>query len=609
MTGAPQARTDAPVRALIAALPDAVAITDAAGHILEWNRPAAALFGHDASAVSGMLVTQLLAGEEVSLQEVTAAAPEGADSGDKKRVVELLATRGDGSVFQCELSSSSFRVDGENRCVLVFRDIADRSRAQLALQQSEDKYRALALYAPVGIVETDASGKTTFVNRRWTEVTGYTEDDVLRKGWEHGVHPEDLERVRRTASAARASAAPLSMDYRVITKHGEIAWVNGASVRLTDPYGVTTGYLSSIVDVTARKRALAALSASEANFRSLVERAPFGVVVCRARKVVYANRTYLDMLGFSDLTELTGRVLLPAVVHPDALAYATQRERERDAGIVLSPAAIRCVRKDGSEIFIEEASTYIIFDGEHAQVIVARDVTDRERADQARQQLERATLESLREKEVLLKEIHHRVKNNLQMIVSLINLQAAKLDDPATRSVFEETRSRVHAIALLHERLYGSRNLGRIDMADYLAGLASDLGSTNVDPRPIALRVEAEDLYLEMDAAVPIGLIVNELVTNAYKHAFPPRLRQSGQIRVELRREGDTIALAVSDDGIGYPASLDPTHSDTLGLLLISSLSQQLDGETTFEHEGQGARCVVRFPARGTQLSDFPRSR
>lgn len=593
-------QADTRLRALTAALDDAIAITDAEGHILEWNQPAASLFGYEAERAKGMLVTRLLAGDDVSLQDVIASTePSGAS--EEKRVVELLAARLDGTIFQCELSSTTFRVGRENHCVLVFRDVAVRLRAQLALQQSEDKFRALALYAPVGIIETDARGGTVFVNRRWTEITGYTQDEVIRDGWAHFVHPDDVERVSSSAATAFAGGAAVSADYRMFSKQGEIVWVNGASVRLTDPYGTITGYLSSIVDVTSRKRALEALAASEASFRSLVERAPFGVVVCRDRKVVYANRTYLDMLGYEP-TELVGRVLLEAVVHPDSIAYATERERRRDSGVLLTPAPVRCVRKDGSEIFLEGASTVIVFDGAPAEVIVARDVTDRERADLQREQVERATLDSLREKEVLLKEIHHRVKNNLQVIVSLINLQASKLEDPSTRSVFEETRSRVHAIALLHERLYGSKNLGRIDMGDYLAGLASDLSSTNVDARAIELRVEAEELYLEMDAAVPIGLIVNELVTNAYKHAFPRQLRQRGHIRVELKRHAQMIAIVVSDDGIGYPADLDPATSDTLGLLLITSLSKQLEGEATFEQAHSGARCVVRFPARAAQL-------
>ncbi|MDB4989886.1 MAG: putative signal transduction histidine kinase, partial [Myxococcaceae bacterium] len=313
--------------------------------------------------------------------------------------------------------------------------------------------------------------------------------------------------------------------------------------------------------------------------------------------------TYLNMLGYEDLSELSGRRMVESVVHPDSRKLVAEREQAREAGAVLPPTSVLCVRRDGSELFMEGASTAIVFDGLPCHVFVVRDVTDREHAEQVRLTTERATRESLREKEVLLKEIHHRVKNNLQVIVSLINLQASKLEDPATRAAFEETRSRVHAIALLHERLYGSKNLGRIDMRDYLRGLASDLSSANVDARVISLHVEAEDLYFEMDAAVPIGLIVNELVTNAYKHAFPQHFSGGGNVHVALKRDGTDITIVVSDDGIGYPEGLDPDNVDSLGLLLISSLSQQLEGAVSFDARSDGARCVVRFPDRGAHSS------
>ncbi|MDB4987656.1 MAG: signal transduction histidine kinase, partial [Myxococcaceae bacterium] len=488
------------MRALAASLDDAIVIADSRGDILEWNRPASRLFGYEASEVVGVSVGKLIGGEDMPLADIV--APLAADASDLKRQVELLAVRKNGSVFQCELSGSVVRVDAETLWVLIFRDMAERTRAQLALQQSEEKYRALAVHAPVGILEADAAGACTFVNRRWTEITGITYEEALGAGWAMSIHPEDAQNARLAWREASTTGTPFAVDCRYIAKSGRVSWVHGASVPLKDASGVTIGYMASMIDVTERRRTLDALAKSEANFRSLVERAPFGVLVIHSGKISYANDTYLSMLGYENLSELAGRTMLESVVHPDSRKLVAERERAREAGAVLPPTSVLCVRRDGSQLFMEGASTPIVFDGLPCHVFVVRDVTDRERAEQVRLTTERATRESLREKEVLLKEIHHRVKNNLQVIVSLINLQASKLEDPATRAAFEETRSRVHAIALLHERLYGSKNLGRIDMRDYLCGLASDLSSTNVDARVICLHVEAEDLYFEMDAAV-----------------------------------------------------------------------------------------------------------
>ncbi|HEX5660884.1 MAG TPA: PAS domain S-box protein [Polyangiales bacterium] len=476
------------------------------------------------------------------------------------------------------------------------RELAARSQTQQALQRSEEKYRALAVNAPVGIFEATLDGRCTFVNEAWTAITGYTQPEVLERGWDKVVHPDDFARLTEVWTNAIRKDAPFSLDFRYCTKSGQIAWVHGSAVPLKGDHGRVNGLMGTVVDMTERRRTLEALSASEQNFRSLVESAPFGVLVTRELKVVYANASYLKMLGF-ELDELLGESfldLIPGELHELARA----RDQARRAGESLPAIATHVRRKDGSSIALEGDSASMLFDGEPATVSLVRDVTERERVEQVRLLAEHTLRESLREKDVLLKEVHHRVKNNLQVIVSLINLQASKLEDAPVRSVFEETRSRVHAIALLHERLYTSKNLGRIDMRDYLDGLASDLSSTNAGVRAIDLRVEADELYLIMDQAVPIGLIVNELVTNSYKHAFPLALRRGGRIEIALERVGKDLQIVVQDDGVGYPANLDPDTADSLGLLLISSLSRQLEADLSFDHRSDGARCVIRFPDR-----------
>ncbi|HEY6878075.1 MAG TPA: PAS domain S-box protein [Polyangiales bacterium] len=477
------------------------------------------------------------------------------------------------------------------------REYAARYQAQLALQRSEEKYRALAIHAPVGIFEATLDGRCTFVNQRWTEITGYRQEEALGRGWDKAVHPDDFARLTKIWSQAIGKGQPFSLDFRYRTKNNQVAWVHGAAVPLAGDDGRVASLMGTVVDMTEQRRTLEALSKSEQNFRSLVERAPFGVLVTRQLEIVYANRAYLEIMGYDDLSEVTGKDFLSSL-QPESRAVVQDRERARAAGEHTPPVTVRALRRDGSSISIEGDSAAMLFDGAKATVSVVRDVTERERSEQVRLLAEHTLRESLREKDALLKEIHHRVKNNLQVIVSLINLQASKLGDASTRAVFEETRSRVHAIALLHERLYGSKNIGRIDMRDYLDGLASDLSSSNVSAAPVELRVKADELYLEMDAAVPIGLIVNELVTNAYKHAFPGPIRRPGRIEITLERVGQELQIVVQDNGVGYPHALDPDTADSLGLLLISSLSRQLDGELRFEQRPDGARCVVRFPDR-----------
>ena len=470
----------------------------------------------------------------------------------------------------------------------------ERARSPQALARSAEKFRTLALHAPVGIFEASPSGECVFVNHKWMELTELTMAEALGYGWAASIHPDDRERVTREWAAITDRGQPFSTDYRFLAKSGKVSWVEGSSVPLRDADGTLTDYLGTLVDVTERKRAMDALEKSERNFRALVERAPFGVMVLRAGKIVYVNAEQARMLGYEE-GELAGKEVLSTLVHPAARALTLERLRALEAGSVLPPLPVTCLRKDGSELVVEGTTSSIVFDGQDAQVAVVRDVTEQQHTEQVRLLAERALRESLREKEVLLKEMQHRVKNNLQVIVSLVNLQASKVADEATREAFEETRARVHAIALLHERLYRSKNIGRIDMRDYLRGLANDLSST-AQLSHIEVGVDAEEVYWEMDSAVPIGLVVNELVTNSFKHAFGGAGRENGRIEIALTRFQGECTVTVRDNGSGYPSDFDVDSHDTLGLLLITSLSRQLGGNVVFTSEGGGARAIVRFP-------------
>jgi predicted ATPase/two-component sensor histidine kinase len=215
-------------------------------------------------------------------------------------------------------------------------------------------------------------------------------------------------------------------------------------------------------------------------------------------------------------------------------------------------------------------------------------------ASQAAMSLQNA---ALGEKEALLKEVHHRVKNNLQLITSLLNLQAARVADPAVAELFADSRNRVRAMALVHENLYRAGNLSSIPMARHLQSLCSHLNGAYGSPaHHVRLAVEVDDLHLEMDRAVPCGLIVNELVSNALKHAFPAG--GTGTVRVALRAEATgRLTLEVADDGIGLPAELDIARSDTLGLRLVGDLAEQLHGRVVVSREG-GTTVAVSFADR-----------
>jgi len=193
---------------------------------------------------------------------------------------------------------------------------------------------------------------------------------------------------------------------------------------------------------------------------------------------------------------------------------------------------------------------------------------------------------SLKEKEVLLKEIHHRVKNNLQIISSLLYLQSKNIKDQEALGIFRDSQNRVKSMALIHEKLYRSEDLARIDFAEYVRSLTNSLfGSYGVNSDAIKLKVNVDDFSLGLDTAIPCGLVINELVSNSFKYAFPDG--RGGEIRIDLHTDNDgRLALIVSDNGVGLPEGLDFRNTGSLGLQLVNTLVNQLDGTVELDRSG-----------------------
>jgi two-component sensor histidine kinase len=209
---------------------------------------------------------------------------------------------------------------------------------------------------------------------------------------------------------------------------------------------------------------------------------------------------------------------------------------------------------------------------------------------------ERERIETLlREKEVLLKEIHHRVKNNMQIISSLLNMQAQRTADPAFRAMVHACQNRIRSMSLVHEKMYRSPDLARIDFADYVRSLISELAhSSGAESDRIRLDFSLEPIFLDIQQAMPCGLLACELASNAFKHAFPAG--RSGALRMAFRRKPpSSFELVVGDDGIGIPAGLDMSRADTFGMEIISLLVKQLNGAIE-RRDAAGTEFRVAFP-------------
>lgn len=230
-----------------------------------------------------------------------------------------------------------------------------------------------------------------------------------------------------------------------------------------------------------------------------------------------------------------------------------------------------------------------------AEEIIAlrRRVADLEKLESARRKAEEMLRESLREKETLMQEIHHRVKNNLAVVSSLIKLQSRHVDDERYMEMFEESVSRIHTMASVHEKLYRSEDSSKIIFSDYIRDMAKQIYDSHRPGCGIRLTTDIEKMVLSIDAAVPCGLILNELITNSIKYAFPQG--REGEIRVALHTAKDNaVEFTVADNGIGIPENIDPAAAGSLGLTLVNALVKQLRGELEVRR-GTGTEFRIRF--------------
>jgi two-component sensor histidine kinase len=227
---------------------------------------------------------------------------------------------------------------------------------------------------------------------------------------------------------------------------------------------------------------------------------------------------------------------------------------------------------------------------------IAYDITESKRAEEAIRASAEQVQASLREKEVLLEEIHHRVKNNLQVVSSLLRLQSAHVQDPAALEMFSESRNRIQSMALVHEKLYQSADLSRVDFAEYVQSLTNLLVSSyRTRAAAVTLRVTVENVLLGIDVAVPLGLLINELVSNCLKYAFPHG--RGGEVRVELRSiAAGSNLLVVADDGIGLPPGTDFRKTESLGMQLVCGLTEQLGGSIELVGD-RGTEFHITFPS------------
>ena len=380
------------------------------------------------------------------------------------------------------------------------------------------------------------------------------------------------------------------------------------------PNGAVVGAAKTVRDITQRKRTEELLKKGRAQLATFVEHAIAGIAMFdRDMRYLAHSQSWLRLIE-SNGKDLLGRCHYEA--HPNLPEHVRAAHRAGLAGVVSDYREDHWVDRFGAEHW-ERWSVMPWYDesGSIGGIIVSiEDFTDLKQGESEREKLlgelrdVNAALEqrvrvrteelsgALKEREVLLQEMHHRVKNNLQVVSSLIRMQMRQLPAGAGHDALEDCQTRIQAIALIHERLYRTKNYASIEISEYVAEMAeSVLHASGLAANTVALKLEIEPVALPIDRAIPCGLIFNELVGNALKHAFPDG--RCGTVQVRVRRTGpDCVRIGVSDDGIGMPEGADTAASKSLGLQLVRTLARQINGQLQIRI-GAGTHIEIEFPA------------
>ncbi len=510
-----------------------------------------------------------------------------ARSSDVVRYERVPLSTIDGRQIEVEIVANRYSVGNLQVIQLNVRDVTRRNQALAKLQESESRFRMFVeSVRDYAFVQMDLRGRITSWNPGAERLLGYTEAEILGKPTEVLFTPVDIARgeVARELNTTRETGRAEDERWHV-RKDGSRFFASGVATSIRDEDGTLRGFAKVMRDITDRKKAEKQLKQQG----ELLELAQDLIIVHRwGGTITFWNRAAADHYGWSrEEAEGSNIHLLLDTTFPKPLA-------EIEAEILAEgrwEGELLHKRSDGTRITVWSRWS-LQTDSEGAPVSVLEinsDITDRKRADEQ-------VRSSLREKEVLLKEIHHRVKNNLQIIASLLNMQAEFVTDRNARVMLEEMNTRVRSIAAIHEMLYSAPDLSQINFGGYLNLLTRDISSVySLAGGQVVAEVNASPVSLDITQAVPCGLIVSELLTNAFKHAF--RAGERGSLRVAFDRNDHECVLEVSDNGAGLPAGLNPASSQSMGFQLVMLLVQQIKGSLEVGREG-GTRFSIRFPEK-----------
>ncbi len=574
-------------RRLHETMTDALVFVDMTGNIAEVNQSFMDMLGYSMEELSGL-----------TYQDLT---PEKWHSFESNIINDQIMVRGfsdvyekeyirkDGTVFPVELRTFLVKDDEGHPSELwaIVRDITDRKLIEDKLSESNQLLSGILDHTHMMAVFLDPRFNFIWVNRAYAETCGFDPSSFPGKNhfelYPHEENKAIFQRVVDTGESYFVAAKPFVFPDQ--PERGVTYW-DWSLMPILDS-GKVTGLVFTLSEVTDRINAEATLRESEARFSSAFEFAPIGVaLVSTGGAFIKTNKALCNLLGYT--AEEMPRLSFQEITHPDDLeedlAYVRQMlEGEIDTYRMEK----RYFGKGGNLIWVLLSVSLVRGDEGHPQYFVSQivDITERKLTEEQIKRL-------LTEKELLLKEVHHRIKNNMNVIMSLLSLQSDTLKDPSAVSAFHDTENRVRSMMVLYEKLYRSNDFRAISAREYLAALVYEIVANFPNRERVDVETRVDDIALDAKILSPVGIIINELITNTMKYAFTGM--GGGRILVFFSMKDNHAKLIVEDNGIGIPESVNIETATGFGLQLVHILVEQLEGSLRIERE-DGTRFVLTF--------------
>ncbi len=452
---------------------------------------------------------------------------------------------------------------------------------------TKDELEKIVQSSPAAIIVFDFDGRVRRWNPAAERIFGWTKKEVIGKLCPT-IPPEYIANVlskefEQLKQGKELIYNPLQEPFEVISlkKDGSEVHMSLSVAPIQGPSGEPEGVINVMMDLTERKEFEAKLKESKNRYKAIFDNTGTATYIFNKKGIItMQNSEMMKISGYAP-EEVEGKMTWMELIPPKELKMMMEyhKKRQKDPTLVPKKYESRFITKDRTIRNVQITVDKITESEEY--VSSAIDITDLRDA-------EKELKKSLEEKEMLLKEIYHRTKNNLMIISSLLNIQSKFIKDKESQEIFQESQDRARSMALIHERLYQSTDLKRIDFSDYVRTLSTELfHAYSDDTGRIKLIINLEEVFIDINNAIPLGLIINELITNSLKYAFPEG--RDGEITLDFHKKEDLFELTVKDDGVGFPEDLNYRSTSSLGLQLVNSLTEQINGEVKLE--GTNGTC------------------